>query len=1116
MDLGTIRTWLLPEFRGRLRERGMARDLIWRDGALPDNAPAFSPSLSDDLLSYAFGMLLAAMSLVDDGETDIAVEAFAAAGEAIESAVRRNTSTERHGFLAVVGAAAYHLARQNAMAVVLLRRDYGPRSESATLFVDLLTRRLGDARDHIRSRSRSVADGDAHAPDVRIEVEVDDDAAATRALAINYERAVAAVIAFFATGADDDLTVARERLEIGVDCAGGWGFSEAWWLHRLTALLLDDFGERCLHRSVPQSPIPSLAALRESYIDVLGSRYDAVVDLWPSQLEAARHAFDDADLVLALPTSSGKTRIAELCMLPVLAGESNVLYVTPLRALSAQIEHDLDRVFRLVGQGFSVSHLYDGGGEERDQPRIQVSTPERLDFALRHDESILDRVGLIVFDEGHMIGPEPREVRYELLIERVRRARVGRSVRIVCLSAMLPAPSATTYADWLAGDDGEAVAVRNEWRPSRLNWGTVQWRRDHARLDLEVGAERPFVEHLLDGRRSAGRRRSAFPQDDRELVLGCVFRLIELGETVLLFSPSRRSVEPDGEAALRLKRQGLIRLPEFDAEAHVSPRDRATLDEWLGADHRVTQCLLRGIALHHGQLPDPVRSIVERLIREQAVKLVIASPTVAQGMNVTASTVFFQTLTRRDPVLNAERPIRPEEFLNVVGRAGRAFVDSAGKVMFCTGVDRRRAAARLREWSQIRRIAERRNLESGLATLVIRLMEQLGGFDDGRTEFLTEHVNVDRSMNDAELDADSPDRYDGGVDELDQSINNLLGSAGVTEEDVARHLDAVLRGSLLRRTLAQHEEDVRLAVERVLTGRARGIVRRTTSAARIAAYRADITPRLSSSFADLVASIGADVATIEGALARGAFDVDLRRRLTEVTVAILAFPTFASAATGRVDDPEGIVRSWLEGRSLPDLVGGSSANQRFIEEGVQSRAVWGYDAVRRAVFGADPPAVVTGAVLLANGAPDPAAALLLRDGMTSRSLAVAIGALVPEGAATSAVGLRAWMAADPLGIVAALPVEQRPAFETFLKSRGDAARNAEDFGSRIVADAFTAAPVADSLVFVFINDDGSFEVTDRDLQAFARGQLPAQIPAVVRGRWLDGVVELRRAVRVRP
>ncbi len=156
------------------------------------------------------------------------------------------------------------------------------------------------------------------------------------------------------------------------------------------------------------------------------ARSRSEIDLWPSQLHVVDRIFQDGrDLVVALPTSAGKTRIAELSILACLAQDRRTVYVTPLRALSAQTEQILARTFSPLG--IRVSSLYGSMGVsdvDEDTLRsseIVVATPEKLDFALRSDPSLLDDVGLVVLDEGHMIGASEREVRYEAQIQRLLR-----------------------------------------------------------------------------------------------------------------------------------------------------------------------------------------------------------------------------------------------------------------------------------------------------------------------------------------------------------------------------------------------------------------------------------------------------------------------------------------------------------------------------------------------------------------------------------------------------------------------------------------------------------------------------------------------------------------------
>lgn len=158
-----------------------------------------------------------------------------------------------------------------------------------------------------------------------------------------------------------------------------------------------------------------------------------------------------------------------------------------------------------------VSGFDEDALRERD---IVVATPEKLDFALRNDPSLLDNVGLVVLDEGHMIGLGEREVRYEVQIQRLLKRTDANQRRIVCLSAILPeGDQLDDFANWLRRDQpGDLVS--DAWRPTRLRYGEVVWNGNVARLNLRVGDERPFVPRFLTARiPPIGRRRTPFPKD---------------------------------------------------------------------------------------------------------------------------------------------------------------------------------------------------------------------------------------------------------------------------------------------------------------------------------------------------------------------------------------------------------------------------------------------------------------------------------------------------------------------------------------------------------------------------------------------------------------------------
>src|SRR5258706_2655402 len=121
---------------------------------------------------------------------------------------------------------------------------------------------------------------------------------------------------------------------------GEAGAVSLWWVIRLCQNFIDDLWQHSLHQRLPTIPPvggdQAFPSLREQFLASLYDRKVSEVELWPSQIEAAGRSTDlTDDLIVALPTSAGKTRIAELAALMTLSTGKRILIVTPLRALSA-------------------------------------------------------------------------------------------------------------------------------------------------------------------------------------------------------------------------------------------------------------------------------------------------------------------------------------------------------------------------------------------------------------------------------------------------------------------------------------------------------------------------------------------------------------------------------------------------------------------------------------------------------------------------------------------------------------------------------------------------------------------------------------------------------------
>lgn len=996
----------VPGFGERLVDRGLARGLIWREGILPPGAPPFQEGLTEDLLDYAHGVFAMALRLRSENAEAAALErAFLVTGEAIEAAVLHgDAGRPDRGFNRLSAAVGFHLARYAARAYSMLpsvvdRENLAP---TEIALVHLLRRSFDEMHAGIVSWLLDDERQDAQiAQRLRDDPEFDETDAIHTVLTTAFMRALALFDHAITTGEEHSAAEARHRLLLTAQAAKDTHAVSHWWTSLLAPHLIDELWRMSLHQQIPILPPEDSEgdkwnSLRRSYIQRLRAGKRPVIELWPSQIEAAHRAANPIDdLVVALPTSAGKTRIAELCILRALAADRRVVYVTPLRALSAQVERDLAEAF--LPLGFSVSSLYGSAGIERGDAEtlrrgdIVVSTPEKLDFALRNDRSILDDVGLVVLDEGHMLGPSEREVRYEALVQRlVRRADAG-TRRIVCLSALFPPPDGMTdLVAWIRQDE-PGGPVHSTWRPTRQRFGVLRWLSNAARLDIKVEEESPFVPRFVQTKNPpvGSRRRKSFPSDKNELTLSAAWRFVEQDKDILIFCTLRKSVETLGRLVVKCIDHGVL-----DPLRPVNRRIRdamATGVEWLGPDHPAVQCLQYGVALHHGGLPRPFLNEVERLLRLRDCPLTIASPTLAQGLNLSASVLLVPSIWRNGEI------IPTTEFANVAGRAGRAFVDVEGLVLHVVWeTDRRRRDHAVRQWEHLVAQARTPALVSGLLHLAARIFKRIAasaGVPFAEVvEYVTGHGDAwdfgEPQAGDPELSAANWER---DVASLDAAILALL-EAETEEADLDAELDVALTGSLFTRQLMQQEQNVQVLIRRFLDARTHRIWSQTSATQRKGYHVAGVGLRAGQFLDAHAANLVELLLRAEDALVAG----DAHPAADAVVeFAKLVFQTAPfHIARAMPDTWENALRAWMEGHPASEVIAiGGDDGVDLLQEAFTYRLPWAMEAVRvhAIAVGQEGAESLRGIAPLAAeaGSANRAVIILIRAGLSSREGAMA-------------------------------------------------------------------------------------------------------------------------------
>ena len=197
-----------------------------------------------------------------------------------------------------------------------------------------------------------------------------------------------------------------------------------------------------------------------------------ITELFPPQEDTIRAGvLDGKNMVLASPTASGKTLIAELCALKhVLEKNGKVIYLTPLRALASEKFEEFRKYTsirkqdgRRVSVGISTGD-FDTADNWLERYDIIVTTNEKADSLLRHRAKWMDEISLVVADEVHLLNEAERGPTLEIVLARL--LQVNPDIQVLALSATIN--NVDEIAGWL-----NAKYVVTEWRPVSLKEGVL-------------------------------------------------------------------------------------------------------------------------------------------------------------------------------------------------------------------------------------------------------------------------------------------------------------------------------------------------------------------------------------------------------------------------------------------------------------------------------------------------------------------------------------------------------------------------------------------------------------------------------------------------------------------
>ena len=388
------------------------------------------------------------------------------------------------------------------------------------------------------------------------------------------------------------------------------------------------------------------------------------------QLEAMDALDGGHSVVVAAPTGSGKTVVAEYAVARALAEGAKAFYTTPLKALSNQKFADFTRKYGPAKVG-----LLTGDNSINGEAPVVVMTTEVLRNMIYAGSSSLERLRYVVLDEVHYLQDPYRGPVWEEVI-----IHLPPEVELVCLSATVS--NAEELADWVGTVRGSTRAIIEERRPVPLHNLFLVGERQSERLLLlpTFVDERPnprgmAITSKVEGGWRAYRRGGLFTPRRSETVELLAEEAL-LPAIYFIFSRAGcdeavRQCVREGRRLTSTAERHQIRGIAEAATGHLSDADLSALGygEWLSS-------LEAGFAAHHAGLVPPFKEAVERCFLAGLVKVVFATETLSLGINMPARSVVVEKLAK----FSGERvePLTPGEYTQLTGRAGRRGTDDVG------------------------------------------------------------------------------------------------------------------------------------------------------------------------------------------------------------------------------------------------------------------------------------------------------------------------------------------------------------------------------------------------------------------------------------------------------
>eukprot|EP01080_Neovahlkampfia_damariscottae_P003704 gene3704-6593_t len=370
---------------------------------------------------------------------------------------------------------------------------------------------------------------------------------------------------------------------------------------------------------------------------------------WQYEVLNDERLADGTNLIYSLPTSGGKTLVAEILMMRnLIVKQKKVLFIVPYVSLVEEKRVQLE----LFGDelGFQVEPYFGSQGS-LPLPKGNIlccATIEKANSIINSliTENQLNELGCVVIDELHMIGETgDRGQILESLLTKLLFYSKKENIQIIGMSATIP--NIEDLSNWL-----NAILYVSTFRPVPLT--------EYLKIDNEI----------FDVEGKLLRQLKTPNKKDPDNILQLCEEIVPDG-SVLIFCSSKKGCEGTAIQLSNLLSIDLLNINKSEKDELI--QNLKTSNQSLSIDETLKKCIPFGVAFHHSGLTIEEKSLIEDAYRKKVLCILAATSTLAAGVNLPAKRVIF-----RSPYIGTQF-LTKSRYLQMSGRAGRAGIDEYGE-----------------------------------------------------------------------------------------------------------------------------------------------------------------------------------------------------------------------------------------------------------------------------------------------------------------------------------------------------------------------------------------------------------------------------------------------------